>query len=268
MIDENQKSEYFSLLDNPNEGENAIQDYLEKHSYLLPKRFLLNHGIHFNMFISKLPIGIGYKTDFTYITKSSSEWRIVLVEIEDPKKKFFTKNEQTSQDFNHACDQISKWRAYINGAGQSHVREELSKLLEPLHNNPVKFKYLLIYGRTSEFSGNDKKVGLIKEREQDGFEIITYDSLISQCENEAHSSSYIILSLMDINKFKIKFLPSGLINTSIFSYVTRDYLEMNEQQEEILIKSGYKIDEWKQGELLSINHKFSLRNLNTSLKNN
>ncbi len=175
----------------------------------MPFTFALNHGIHFNSYISKLHIGTGIITAFAYITKSSIEWRIVLVEIEDFKKKFFNKNGTLTSNFIQAHDKVLDWKSY--------VIEALDKLLVPqrMKINPISFKYLLIYGRTVEIQGNERQIAKILQNKNENFEIITYDSLISQCEAGAYQSHRIILSIKDINKITIKQLPNTEINTHI-----------------------------------------------------
>lgn len=185
MITDKQTQDFLYKLDNAKD-ENEIQEYLEINPYLLPATFVLNHGIHFGSYISKLPIGTGYQTDFAYITKSSIEWRIVLMEIEDPKKKFFNKNGTPTSNFTQARDQVLEWKSYIENKGSSYVRESLEKLIVPSHMkiNPVKFKYLLVYGRTDELKGNERLLEKIQQYNSEDFRIITYDSLISQCKTE------------------------------------------------------------------------------------
>lgn len=245
-------------------------DYLEENSYLLPVRFVLNHGIHLNFYISKLPIGTGFITDFAYITKSSIEWRIVLVEIEDSKKKFFNKNGIPTSDFIQARDQVLGWKSYIEDKGKNYVLEALNKLLVPEHMsiNPVNFKYLLIYGRTEELIGNDKQLSKIQQYKNENFDIITYDSLISQCETGAYQSPRMIISIKDINKIIIKQLPNTEFNTPIFSYINHYDLHLTENQINYFKQQGYCIDDWMQGKQLVVNDKYPKNNRYSLLKIN
>lgn len=69
---------------------------------LIPTPHMLNHQLHYNFFISKLPLGQKYKTDFVYLTKSSDSWWIVLMELENQHKKMFKgnyKHAEFSKDF-------------------------------------------------------------------------------------------------------------------------------------------------------------------------
>ncbi len=257
MITNEQKQNFLDIL-NKSKNENEIQRYLEKNPYLLPSTFVLNHGIHFNSYISKLPIGTGFITDFAYITKSSIEWRIVLVEIEDSKKKFFNKNGTLTSNFIQAHDQVLDWKSYIESKGKRYVIEALDKLLVPqrMKTNPISFKYLLIYGRTEEIQGNERQIAKILQYKNENFEIITYDSLISQCETGAYQSPRIILSVKDINKITIKQLPNMEINTHIFTYLSHHDLCLTKEQIDYFKAQGYCIEDWMQGKPLVINDKY------------
>ena len=67
--------------------EQCIQNYLEKYSDMIPINLVLNHNVLFDFIISKLSINTGYKCDFAYLTKSSDNYRLVLIELEDSDKK-------------------------------------------------------------------------------------------------------------------------------------------------------------------------------------
>src|SRR5579875_207323 len=82
-----------STLSDPTQNENDVQRLLEANTELIPIPFLLNHHLHKNAVISKLPISTSLITDFAYLTKSSDEWWIVFVELESQHKKIFNRNE-------------------------------------------------------------------------------------------------------------------------------------------------------------------------------
>jgi hypothetical protein len=72
-------------------GEQAAQDFIEAHTELFFPPHLLNHRIHLDLLVSKFRLDTTLVTDFAYLTKSSAEWYIVFVELEDPSKQLFTK---------------------------------------------------------------------------------------------------------------------------------------------------------------------------------
>ncbi|QJX65141.1 DUF4263 domain-containing protein (plasmid) [Niallia circulans] len=103
-------------LDDISLNENHIQNFLEENTELISTPFLLNHHLHFNSIITKFKISDGLISDFAFLTKSTDFWHLVLVELEDPKKKIFTNNNEQikfSAKFNNAMDQITEWKAYI-----------------------------------------------------------------------------------------------------------------------------------------------------------
>ena len=90
-FDQKLADEYCRILSAVDDGdktvdENTMQDFLEMHTPFIPTPFMQNHGLHFNSFISKFPVGPWF-TDFAYLTKSTVEWYLVLMEIESPHKK-------------------------------------------------------------------------------------------------------------------------------------------------------------------------------------
>ena len=142
----NKINDFKSILNDINKTENDVQDFLEQNTEFIPKMFLLNHQLHFNVIVSKFKISDSYIVDFMYLTKSSDEWYCVLIEIEKQHKKIFTQNKDNiyhTQDFNNAFDQISSWRAYIDKNKDSVVKK-LNLLKQPLKNNRINFKYTLV----------------------------------------------------------------------------------------------------------------------------
>lgn len=75
-------------LDDISLNENHIQNFLEENTELISTPFLLNHHLHFNSIITKFKISDGLISDFAFLTKSTDFWHLVLVELEDPKKKY------------------------------------------------------------------------------------------------------------------------------------------------------------------------------------
>jgi len=143
------------LVSSPKPGkkkEQEIQDYMEINTEFLPTPDLLGHGLHFNIVISKFPLGDRYKVDYAYLTKNSDSWRIVFVELELPSKTLFLKNIkniQNTADFNSALAQIQNWKEFLL-QNQDQVIDRLRPLLKPLEYNPIHFHYVLIIGRSHE----------------------------------------------------------------------------------------------------------------------
>lgn len=251
------KQAYFEILDDPSKNENDIQRFLEDHTELIPLPFLLGHYLHDTAIISKFKLGNECVTDFAYLTKCSDYWEFVLIELEDARKKIFTNDKENiyfSADFNHAIDQITSWKVYID-ANRDSVLDKLKKFRVPLGENPVKFKYVLIIGRSSEKLGSEKRTKMFAHKNGDDTKIMTYDSVISSCEHLPYIVKKLILSPWKDQGYKIKSVPSD-IDTPIFAYMTPDYLKVDQSELEKLKQQDYQMDAWLAGEPLSFNNKY------------
>ena len=126
---EKDEKEFVKLL-NECKDENEVQDFIEKHSQFIPRKYMENHGISANVVVSKLPIGNKWQTDFAFVSKCSNYWNIVLIEIEDPKKLIFTKDDKFTQSFNYARQQVEEWKNKIKD--DYTLQESIKKSLKVL----------------------------------------------------------------------------------------------------------------------------------------
>lgn len=255
--------EQFKLtLEDASLNENDIQRFLEENSELISTPFLLNHHLHFKVLISKFKISDGLISDFAYLTKSSDFWELVLVEIEDPKKRIFTSNNEQinfHSDFNHAMDQISEWKGYIE-QNSEEIKRRIAPLKTPLKDNPIRFKYVLIYGRNAEKENNPRKTRMFGQKTTDDVRVLTFDSLISEFMCSKYKYKKMILSHWR-EGYKVKSLPSN-IETSIFAYLNSSMLKLNAEQKGMLIQQGYDMEKWEDGYSLNHNGKYtSLKDL-------
>lgn len=249
--------EFTDLLDKQSSTENDIQTFLENKSSLFPLPFLNGHHLHFSSIISKFKIGNEFITDFVYLTKCSDHWDIVFIEIEDPKKKLFTINKENinfSADFNHAYDQITSWKAYIN-ENKERVLNQFEKIKLPLGKNPTNFKYVLIIGRNNEKKGHEKRTALFNQKNTLEIKVMTFDSIISSYEHNPYRSDRLILTPWKEQGFKIKIVPDNL-STSIFTYVTPEFLKIEDDNLERLKLQDFRIDSWLNGKPLEFDQKY------------
>lgn len=130
-LEEKLLEQYFDVIEKNGNTENQIQEFLEENTIFIPMPFLLNHYLHMNCVISKFKLGNEFVTDFAYLTKSSDYWEFVLVELEDAKKKIFTNDKENiyfHSEFNHAYDQITSWKAYVN-KNREAILHQIDKFL-------------------------------------------------------------------------------------------------------------------------------------------
>lgn len=270
--DENLDKEFKELLNDTSKNENDIQKYLEEHTMLIPTPHMLNHQLHYNFFISKLPLGQKYKTDFVYLTKSSDSWWIVLMELENQHKKMFKgnyKHAEFSKDFHAAFQQIKDWRSYL-ADNKGEFLKSIDRLRNPLHDNKVYFKYVLVMGRNAEKDNyQERRVALAQE--EDCFKdlrIITYDTLLSYYQKSRRLPlESIVISSFQGDKFTIKTLPTEKISTSAFAYLKPDDLYLSPSDIERFKSEDYEIDKWLSGKQLDHNEKYTAEGLAARTKN-
>lgn len=265
--------EYLALLEKVHRGdktvnESTMQDFLERHAALIPTPFLLNHGLHFDAFISKLPIGSRF-CDLAYLTKSSDEWWVVLLELENPHKKLFkgdVDHAEFTADFTQALQQIKDWKTYISDY-KNNVINTIQRLLQPLSENKVSFKYVLVMGSREETLVSKARRRALAEENRGGIKILTYETILSDYMRESKlvpPADRLILTLHDSNRFKIKYIPivnseqddNISFNTMIFSYLTPEDIKLTDKQIAILNAGGYDMDNWLKGKPLSVNNKY------------
>jgi hypothetical protein len=180
------KNEFTNLLDGQHR-EQIYQRYIEKNTRLVPREFVQNHGIHFNLMLRKLSFGADYKSDFVYISKSSDDWNCVLVEIEKPTSRFFKDgSNEFHPDFNKAIQQINSWRAWFSDPSNkaSFAENTIGLIRVPLERNPIHPKFVLVHGRRSEYGGSGTRRRIIAAQERDDFKILTFDSLVEGLESK------------------------------------------------------------------------------------
>lgn len=169
---------YHSLLDE-NKKEQEYQAFLEENTRFIPRHFVQNHGIHFDLVLRKLRISSDMVTDFALLSKSSIGWNYVLIEIEKPSSRFFKDGTLAiHNDFRAGVDQIKTWQAWFSHPNnKAHFEEQLNFLKKPVRDAPVEIKYVLVTGRRNEYEGKREKIDLIKSYESPEFKIMSFDSL-------------------------------------------------------------------------------------------
>lgn len=250
------------VLDSPpppgRQKEQVVQDFLEKHTELIPTPNRLNHHLHFESVVSKFPLGTELTTDYLYITKSSDTWRITLVELESPDKSIFTgdtRKPTTSAEFNAALNQVRSWKHFLD-ENRAEVLRRLEPLLQPVNmrRNPVEFHYQLIIGRSGDKNLTPERKrhirGLIDET---GIDIMTFDQLVDWYTNDQRYQKLVLRLTGAQYAFKyMHFLPS-----QILSYVGPDRLLLSQEQLDLLKADGYEMEKWTKGDLLTYNWKYA-----------
>lgn len=257
-LSENRVNEFKQLLESEakkgRQKEQMIQDFLEENSEFIPVPYSDNHFLHFSLVLSKFPVG-NDKTDFVYLTKSSKKWHVVLVELEDSKKKYFLddqKDAKFTQDFNHAVQQVRNWRSYLQKNKTSFLNT-LTQIRKPLSENPVDFKYVLIYGRSDEYRAyQQRKDALADLSTNDEIIIWSYDTLI----DSLYYPNTIKKDILKYTKNKYEMKRMNRETTRLFAYLQPGDLIISDNILDEYRKLDYDIDQWQKGKALVVDCKY------------
>lgn len=246
------KAEFLDLLDQKL-GEQRYQQFLEENTIFVPREFIQNHGVHFDLVIRKMSLAKDYTPDFFYMAKSSATWNLILVEIEKPHSRYFKDNNQLHLDFQTGLDQIARWRAWFENPANkaAFVGHTIRPLLQPgnMQDNPCHVKYVLVHGRREEIQGNELRRGLIRAQEREDFQIISYDSLA-----EALDRKYpMYVGIRKNEHFDI--ISPHFIGENLFTWVDPSHLRITDELRTNIIeqKPRWKHYGFETGEY-SLNH--------------
>jgi hypothetical protein len=152
---------YKALLDSNSEREETLQSFLKEHPVLLcPTHTMVR---------PKLQIGARV-TDFVF-REATGDY--LLVELEPPTEPLFIKSGDTSSQLNHARNQISDWRRYIED-NLLTVQRELD--LPGISSNP---KGLIVIGRAQSLSEENRRKLVTLENESPRTKVMTYDDVFT-----------------------------------------------------------------------------------------
>jgi hypothetical protein len=220
-----ESSEYLRLLDECHE-EQRYQLFLEQHTRFIPREFIQNHGIGCSLVLRKLSFGADYKSDFFYFSKSTDDWNAVFIEIEKPSSQLFKDRTNVFHaDFVKALQQINQWKAwFLSEQNKGSFLAMVSAIQVPHHlaGNPTYNKYVLVFGRRSEYSENVDRRRLVKGLETDDFKIVTFDSLA-----EGLTGKYEVSIGSRHNQF-IDILTDEITDPGLYSWVEPTQLRVSE----------------------------------------
>jgi hypothetical protein len=152
--------DFQDLLDNHGDDESKFQDFLEKNPMLVPGGNSLfgesGHMPYLNTLIAQPSLNglIRRIPDFIWLAKDSLTFNPILIEIEAPNKKVFTKSGEVTAEFTQARSQILEWKSILQQP--QNIIKFYDEFDLPLSLRKLTFKpyYLLIYGRRHEFESS------------------------------------------------------------------------------------------------------------------
>ena len=151
------RREWRELLDKDGTEELDFHEFLERHPCMIPgcdaftgARGWENPAGPVNGVVISKPLVPGISNrypDFMWApTDSQTQW-VVLVEIEDPKKPWFTKDVQQRAELTQAEDQIAQWRAHLKKPTNLLLFMDLYDIPR---SRPIEFIYCLVYGKRKD----------------------------------------------------------------------------------------------------------------------
>lgn len=175
------RAQFLELLGEARE-EQVYQSFMEENTRLIPREFVQNHGVHFDLVLRKLKFGADYVSDFFFMSKSSDDWNLVFIEIEKPQSRYFRDNSnEFHKDFLKGLQQIGLWRAWLSDpVNLAAFLKQLQPMRLPpvMTRNPSYPKFVLVTGRRGEYHRNDVRRSLVHAQERQDFKIMSFDSLV------------------------------------------------------------------------------------------
>ena len=248
-------ADFVQLIERPGDNENSIQRFIEQHSRFIPITWILHHDVHLNTIISKFPIG-DRVADLAYLTKTSINWQLVLIELESSNKTIFKNSGDhcsPTAKFNEALDQINVWQRTWED-DKSSILASLKPLLVPgtMASNPIELKCVLIYGRHNELKHNQERTSKLADLQRRyDTKIITYDTILTQVELGRTEPRALITK--NKHGYRLKSVEGN--PGSMFAWIHPEHMQVPKSLVPILKDRGYNIDAWRNNHLLSVNQK-------------
>lgn len=139
-------------------NEQDVQDFLERHPSMLPGLFDYHNGPLHRIIVSKFPFGADYVSDFAFVSRHSMALQFTFVEIENPRKRIFTKNGLFTRDFNQARQQIADWKVWVE-KNLDTLMQMFSAMFDTYNawNDYKTFRFYLLYGRRNEIDSTKRR---------------------------------------------------------------------------------------------------------------
>lgn len=229
----------FTILLDEKHKEQVYQTFLEEYPQLIPREFIQNHGLHFDLVLRKLSLARDYTTDFFYLAKSSADWHCVLVEIEKPHSQYFKDGTNDFHpDFTAALAQINRWRAWFENSSnkEGFINGTIRPLRVPpgMTRNPCFIKHVLVHGRRSEYESNEHRAALIRGQERDDFRIMSYDSLLEDIMNKG--DAYIGIR----KKEHYEIVSKRFVSDTLFVWMENSYLRVSQTLKDQIAENQHK----------------------------
>jgi hypothetical protein len=185
------------LAASPNER--MVQRFLKRYPYIV-RNALNAHAWNSVHLKSEFSFGGTYVADFLILSADSGAWHAVLIELESPTARPFTKKGSPSSALAKGLAQLDEWKIWI-GKNDPLFREHLSSLLRVDADSKetdsgnredaaairdphtvIDKEYIVVVGRRASFSDSDaqERRGVYRGR---GQQIRSYDRLLDMAKD-------------------------------------------------------------------------------------
>ena len=151
-----------ALLDDESHPESVYQKFIEEHICLTPcVEFPLLQGGRGPLAecVVTQPSLLELKEkipDFLYFTGNSGDIKSFLIEIERPRKRWFTQRGDPTAEFTQARNQLNRWRTWFQDAGHLIWFEKRYEVRNsPLYDRTHTQHYVLAIGKRSHIVSNE-----------------------------------------------------------------------------------------------------------------
>lgn len=203
------KPRWQSLLDEASDDEAAFHLFFEQNPSFLPGPFGVgpnfNHGPLLDFVISE-PVLPGLKRprpDFLWLNKQTDRIFIVLIEIEAPAKRWFTKKGTPTADLAVPMKQMADWDQWFRKAGNVTQFQKLYWIRDNWWDRvPFEVHHCLVYGRRAEFESRDDNASIRRNLFAANVHPMTFDRLAPVREGHSLPSA-----VVRDNEFVARFFP-------------------------------------------------------------
>lgn len=174
----------------PPPSENEVQRFLEENPSLVPGA--LGVGASTGKYpdllgvVRQAPLPSYDKRvpDFLWLSGDSETVQPVLVEIEAPAKRWFTKSDKQSHQLTQALDQIAEWKSWFNVSHNVDAFRDFYGLNQWPLRKRFKPAYILVFGRREEANANAVRIGKRANLAPQDVMVMTFDRLAPLADAE------------------------------------------------------------------------------------
>ena len=193
--------------------ESAVQEFLERHPWLVPGHATPGSPSgHFPLRCSlitqpKLPGQHVRFPDFMWIATHSGAWFPTLIEIEKPCKRIYNKNGTPSQHFSQARNQLNQWQTWFDSNANVAQFKEMYGIPDYMVKRRMNLHMILVYGRRSEL---DEQPDLARQRGSllsGNEESMSFDRLLGPRYIDTSMREAVTVTATGDGRYRAKYVP-------------------------------------------------------------